>query len=132
LAELELEFTLTVVGTGGDKLIYMQALNREDFDRWVKIFVERTGLPVFDANQQVMPKYKSKGNRRNIRAGLSRHSIRFHLRGRSSNGRAADSRSDGCVFESRRPHSIFLFFANSFLFLFLLLLFGQRFTSSSC
>jgi hypothetical protein len=59
--ELELEFTLTVVGTGGDKLIYMQALNREDFDRWVKIFVERTGLPVFDANQQVMPKYKSKG-----------------------------------------------------------------------
>ncbi len=52
---------MTVVGTGGDKLIYMQALNREDFDRWVKIFVERTGLPVFDANQQVMPKYKSKG-----------------------------------------------------------------------
>jgi hypothetical protein len=38
--------------------------------------------------------------------------LRFHLRGRSSNGRAADSRSDGCVFESRRPHSIFLFFAS--------------------
>ncbi len=31
------------------------------------------------------------------------------VRGRSSNGRALDSKSNGCGFKSRRPHFFFLF-----------------------
>ncbi len=30
-------------------------------------------------------------------------------RGRSSNGRASDSRSEGCVFKSRRPQNFLIF-----------------------
>ena len=36
---------------------------------------------------------------------------RVNVRGRSSNGRALDSKSNGCGFKSRRPHFFILFFS---------------------
>ncbi len=40
------------------------------------------------------------------------------LRGRSSNGRALDSKSNGCGFKSRRPHFFPFDFLNYFFIIF--------------
>jgi hypothetical protein len=53
--DMSYEWKVTVSDGSSEETFGFQALNSDDFDRWVSLFAERTGRAVLDHEKKVIP-----------------------------------------------------------------------------